>query len=136
MPVLPASIDSHGASRYITGLLRVAKLGRQDRKHAMMVNSTRKNTKRIEKLMRSPDSLGIPIIAVLRDTQNYVPAVEEAIGICEMQAYKLKQAMIGIEKIVTSQHSWQERRKRTADRSVIEQLPNVTALRKPGFDNS
>ena len=70
MPVLLASIDIHGASRCIADLLRVAMIDRRDRKLAVVVNRTRKNTKRIEKLMRFPDSLGIPIIAVLRDIQN------------------------------------------------------------------
>lgn len=51
MPVLPASIDIHAASRCIADLLLVAKIDRRDRKLAVMANRTRKNTKRIEKLM-------------------------------------------------------------------------------------
>ena len=63
-------------------------------------------------------------------------AVEGGIGISEMQPYKLRQDMVELEKIVTWLDGWQERRKRTADTSVIERLPNVTVLRKPGFGNS
>ena len=82
VPVLPSSIDIHAASRCIADLLLVAKIDRRDRKLAVVANRTRKNTKSFEKLMRFLDSLGIPIIAVLRDSQNFVHAAEEGIGIC------------------------------------------------------
>ena len=83
--------------------------------------------------MRFLDSLGIPIIAVLRDSQNFVHAAEEGIGICEMQPYKVKKDMVELEKIVDWLDGWKERRYRTSDTSAIERSPNVTVLRKPEF---
>ena len=136
VPVLPSAIDIHAASRCIADLLLVAKIDRRDRKLAVVANRTRKNTKSLEKLMRFLDSLGIPIIAVLRDSQNFVHAAEEGIGICEMQPHRVKKDVAEFEKIVAWLDDWRQRRYRlgnTGDTSIIEKSPNVTILRKPGF---
>jgi chromosome partitioning protein len=135
VPVLPSSIDIHAASRCIADLLLVAKVDRRDRKLAVVANRTRKNTKSFEKLMRFLDSLGIPIIAVLRDSQNFVHAAEEGIGICEMQPYKVRKDIVEIEKIVTWLDGWQERRYKSPESSFIDQAPNVTVFRKPGVSS-
>ena len=135
VPVLPSPIDIHAASRCIADLLLVAKVDRRDRKLAVVANRTRKNTKSFEKLMRFLDSLGIPIIAVLRDSQNFVHAAEEGIGICEMQPYKVRKDIVEIEKIVTWLNGWQERRYKSPESSLIEQSPNVTVFRKPGVSS-
>ena len=136
VPVLPSSIDIHAASRCIADLLLVAKIDRRDRKLAVVANRTRKNTKSFEKLMRFLDSLGIPIIAVLRDSQNFVHAAEEGIGICEMQPYKVRKDIVEIEKIVTWLDGWQDRRYKSPESSLIEQAPNVTVFRKPGMGSA
>ena len=136
VPVLPSSIDIHAASRCIADLLLVAKVDRRDRKLAVVANRTRKNTKSFEKLMRFLDSLGIPIIAVLRDSQNFVHAAEKGIGICEMQPYKVRKDIAEIEKIVTWLDGWQERRYKSAESSLIEKSPNVTIFRKPGVGSA
>ena len=136
VPVLPSSIDIHAASRCIADLLLVAKVDRRDRKLAVVANRTRKNTKSFEKLMRFLDSLGIPIIAVLRDSQNFVHAAEEGIGICEMQPHKVRKDIVEIEKIVTWLGGWQERRYKSPESSLIEQAPNVTVFRKPGMGSA
>jgi chromosome partitioning protein len=133
VPVLPSSIDIHAASRCIADLLLVAKVDRRDRKLAVVANRTRKNTKSFDKLMRFLDSLGIPIIAVLRDSQNYVHAAEEGIGICEMQPYKVRKDMAELEKIVAWLDGWKERRQGSADTTIIERSPNVTVLRKQEY---
>ncbi len=136
VPVLPSAIDIHAASRCIADLLLVAKIDRRDRKLAVVANRTRSNTKSFAKLMRFLDSLGIPIIAVLRDSQNYVHAAEEGIGICEMQPYKVKKDMQELEKVVAWLDDWQERRYRTEDADLIRQSPNVALFRKPGVGSN
>lgn len=135
VPVLPSSIDIHAASRCIADLLLVAKVDRRDRKLAVVANRTRQNTKSFEKLMRFLDSLGIPIIAVLRDSQNYVHAAEKGIGICEMQPYKVRKDVAELEKIVDWLDGWKERRHGAGDTTIIERASNVTILRKPEFSS-
>ncbi len=44
--------------------------------------------------------------------------------------------MAELEKIVDWLDGWKERRYRTADTSIIEQLPNVTILRQSGSGSS
>jgi chromosome partitioning protein len=128
VPVLPSSIDIHAASRCIADLLLVAKIDRRDRKLAVVANRTRQNTRSFDKLMRFLDSLGIPIIGVLRDSQNFVHAAEEGIGVCEMQRHRVKKEMEQIERVVVWLDGWRERRRdlansqynaRTADRPVF-----------------
>ena len=120
VPVMPSSIDIHAASRCIADLLLVAKIDRRDRKLAVVANRTRKNTRSLEKLMRFLDSLGIPIIAVLRDSQNFVHAVEDGIGICEMTPYKVKKDMEQLELIIQWLDRWRDRRYQTSDTSIVE----------------
>lgn len=111
VPVLPSSMDIHAASRCIADLLLVAKVDRRDRKLAVVANRTRKNTKSFAKLMRFLDSLGIPIIAVLRDSQNFVHAAEQGLGVCEMPQSRVRQDTDQIDRIVTWLDSWEQRKR-------------------------
>lgn len=135
VPVLPSAIDIHAASRCIADLLLVAKIDRRDRKLAVVANRTRANTKSLDKLMRFLDSLSIPIIAVLRDTQNFVHAADAGIGICEMQPYKVRKDIEQLEKIIQWLDGWEDRRRDPIETRRIEQATNVTPfrLRKPGM---
>jgi len=135
VPVMPSSIDIHAASRCIADLLLVAKIDRRDRKLAVVANRTRTHTKSYEKLMRFLDSLGIPIIAIMRDSQNFVHAAEAGIGICEMAPYKVRKDMEQLEQIIQWLDGWQERRRDPAEKRRIEQASNVTIFRKPGFSS-
>jgi chromosome partitioning protein len=136
VPVLPSSIDIHAASRCIADLLLVAKVDRRDRKLAVVANRTRKNTKAYAKLMRFLDSLGIPIIAVVRDSQNFVHAAEEGIGICEMQPSRVRKDMEQLEKIVDWLDGWKERRFRPPEAHTVSPVANVSLFRKQGFSSS
>lgn len=122
VPVLPSSMDIHAASRCIADLLLVAKVDRRDRKLAVVANRTRKHTKSFGKLMRFLDSLGIPIIAVLRDTQNFVRSAEQGLGVCEMPPSRVRPDIEQIEKIVGWLDAWPERRR---DSTSVNKRPGV-----------
>jgi chromosome partitioning protein len=123
VPVLPSSMDIHAASRCIADLLLVAKVDRRDKKLAVVANRTRKNTRSFGKLMRFLDSLGIPIIAVLRDSQNFVYAAEQGIGVHEMQPSRVRKDVEQIERIVTWLEGWQQRRQRGLELSGMRRNP-------------
>ena len=125
VPVLPSSMDIHAASRCIADLLLVAKVDRRDRKLAVVANRTRKNTKSFGKLMRFLDSLGIPIIAVLRDSQNFVHAAEQGLGLCDMQPSRVKDDVAEIRKIMAWLNAWPERRRDAAGANAIKQKPQL-----------
>jgi chromosome partitioning protein len=124
VPVLPSSIDIHAASRCIADLLLVAKIDRRDRKLAVVANRTRQNTRSFDKLMRFLDSLGIPIIGVLRDSQNFVHAAEEGIGVCEMRRHRVKKEIEQIERVVEWLDAWKERRRDVANSQHIARAPD------------
>lgn len=140
VPVLPSSIDIHAASRCIADLLLVAKIDRRDRKLAVVANRTRQNTKSYEKLMRFLDTLGIPIIAVLRDSQSFVHAAEAGIGICEMPPHRVRKDVEQLERIVRWLDDWQNRRHHAMPTGTYPEpnAENVTFLHKPrlGFTHS
>ena len=115
VPVLPSSMDIHAASRCIADLLLVAKVNRNERKLAVVANRTRKNTKAFALLMRFLDSLGIPIIAVLRDSQNFVLSAEKGIGLHEMQPSRVRPDVEQIDKIVNWLDGWEDRRRRSIE---------------------
>jgi chromosome partitioning protein len=138
VPVLPSPMDIHAASRCIADLLLVAKVDRRDRKLAVVANRTRKNTKSFAKLMRFLDSLGIPIIAVLRDTQNYVRSAEQGLGVCELQPSRVKPDVEQIEKIVSWLDAWPQRRRNSTSTKSINKSPSAarSLLRRAHFGSA
>ncbi|MEM7432451.1 MAG: AAA family ATPase [Pseudomonadota bacterium] len=132
VPVLPSTMDIHAASRCIADLLLVAKIDRRDRKLAVIANRTRKNTKSFATLMRFLDSLGIPIVAVLRDSQNFVHSAEQGIGLCEMQPSRVKPDVEQFHRIVNWLDQWPERRRNSANVTGVRRQPfsKVSLLRK------
>lgn len=138
VPVLPSALDIHAASRCIADLLLVAKIDRRDRKLAVIANRTRKNTKSFAQLMRFLDSLGIPIIAVLRDSQNYVYAAAEGIGLYEMSPSRVRPDIEQLDKIIKWLDGWPERRRisRTPTGVKRKPFPKVSFLRKPQADSA
>lgn len=85
VPVMPSDIDIHAASRCIADLLLVAKLDRREDRIAVVANRAKRNTLVYKALTRFLESLDIPFVTSLRDSQNYINASSEGIGIHEMQ---------------------------------------------------
>ncbi|MDH4125602.1 MAG: AAA family ATPase [Gammaproteobacteria bacterium] len=133
VPVLPSPMDIHAAARCIADLLLVAKVDRRDRKLAVIANRTRKNTKSFAKLMRFLDSLGIPIIAVLRDSQNFVYAAEKGLGILEMQRSRVRPDVEQFNKVMQWLDEWPERRRNSNNEAGMRRSPfaKIAFLHKP-----
>ena len=86
VPVLPSDIDIHAATRCISDLLLHAKVPRGPRVLGVVANRVRRNTVTYHALMRFLDSLGVPVVAVIRDVQAYVRAAECGQGIVDLAA--------------------------------------------------
>lgn len=84
VPVLPSDMDIHAASQLIADLLLVARVSRRMGRLGVIANRVRENTVASRRLMRFLASLNIPVVTVLRDSQNYVHAVEQGLGIHEL----------------------------------------------------
>ena len=87
VPVLPSDIDIHACSRCVQNLLLVAKVHRNDNRLGIIANRVRVNTLIYGALSRFLGTLGIPIVATLRDSQNYIRAAELGLGLEEMKPY-------------------------------------------------
>jgi chromosome partitioning protein len=84
VPVLPSDIDIHAATRVVADLLLRAKVSRQESRLAIVANRVKRNTLVFRSLMRFLESLEIPVVAVLRDTQNYIRSAETGLGVHEL----------------------------------------------------
>ncbi len=85
IPVLPSDIDIHAVTRCIADLLLVARVPRDSGRIGIVANRVKANTLVYRALMRFLATLEIPVVGVLRDTQNYVRAFEQGCGIHELR---------------------------------------------------
>ncbi len=91
VPILPSDIDVHAATRTIRDLLTIARVDRKRNGLAIIANRVRINTLSYQALMRFLETMDIPIVATLRDTQNYVHAADRGIGIHELNTRLAKE---------------------------------------------
>lgn len=85
IPVLPSPIDIRAAADFIGRLILQGRIRDRGRRIGVVANRMKENTVAAQKLRRFLDSLDIPMVAELRDTQNYLHAAERGIGIFEME---------------------------------------------------
>jgi len=100
VPVLPSDIDIHACSRCIANLLLVAKVRREDNRLAIIANRVRRNTLIYQSLTRFLGTLDIPIVATIRDSQNYVRGAEHSLGIYEMKRHQVEEDLLQWEPLI------------------------------------
>jgi chromosome partitioning protein len=121
VPVMPSEIDIHATAKCIADLLLVAKIRRSENRIGIIANRVRANTLVSQSLMRFLNSLDIPLIATLRDTQNYVRSAEAGVGVCEMPRWQVQADLDHWQQITT----WlADRRKAQAPGTVTNVMPN------------
>ena len=86
VPVLPSPIDILAAADFIRDALVHGKLRTQRKPLAVIANRVRANTRIYRQLENFLNSLELPFVATLRDSQNYIRASTQGIGIFEMDA--------------------------------------------------
>lgn len=97
VPVLPSAFDVHSTTRFVAHLLVHTDF---ELPIAVIANRTRKNTKSLDRLLRTLTSFQTPTIAVLRDSQNYVHAANAGLGICELPYSRVKKDLQQFSQIV------------------------------------
>ncbi|MDH3690440.1 MAG: ParA family protein [Gammaproteobacteria bacterium] len=89
IPVLPSPIDISAAADFIGTLLLCARIRSTDKCVGIVANRVRANTLIYRQLRKFLESLRIPFISTLRDSQNYIRASQEGLGIFEMPRTKV-----------------------------------------------
>ena len=84
VPITPSAIDIRATSDFIRDLLLIAKVRYQQRQLAILVNRSRRSRGSFKDLTHFLDSLRIPVIGYLRDTQAYLEAADRGLGVCEL----------------------------------------------------
>jgi chromosome partitioning protein len=88
VPVMPSEIDIHATAKCVADLLLIAKVRRSEGRLGIVANRVRANTLVSQSLMRFLRSLDIPLVATLRDSQNYLRSAELGIGVSEMPRWQ------------------------------------------------
>lgn len=84
VPVLPSPIDIRAATRFLQAVMLTRSFRRRPRRLAVLANRSRERTLMFARLERFLESLKIPYLASLRDTQMYVHAAGQGKGILEL----------------------------------------------------
>jgi chromosome partitioning protein len=84
VPVLPSDADIHACSRSIGHLLISGKIKRRENRLAVIANRVKPNTIIFRTLMRFLDQMQIPVVTTLRDSQYYVYANEQGLGLHDL----------------------------------------------------
>ena len=106
IPVLPSSIDIHATADFIRDLFLIAKVRPQRTRLCIICNRVKPNTLSFRALERFLLALDIPVIAQLRETQNYVASSEQGLGVHELESRTNQQDIEAWQQVV----SWLEDR--------------------------
>jgi chromosome partitioning protein len=84
IPVAPSSIDIHATANFIRDLLLTGKIRTNNIRLAVVANRVRKSNPVYQPLERFLNSLNLPLLARLSDSDVFVTAAESGLGIFEM----------------------------------------------------
>lgn len=125
LPILPSEIDVHSATRFIAELLLDAQLDRSERRLAIVANRVRSKTRSYRTLLQFLGSLSIPMVAAQRDSQNYVLAAAQGLGVCELPPYRVQDDLPSLYAL----SRWLDKRQRAVMLSRRKQLIAQAAYR-------
>ena len=100
VPIMPSEIDIHASAKCIADLLLVAKIRRSDNRLGVIANRVRLNTIVSRSLQSFLGSLDIPLVATLRDTQNYVRAFQLGTSVFELPSWQAQQDVAGWQSLL------------------------------------
>lgn len=122
IPILPSPIDIHCTADFIHDLLLIGKARALNKRLGIIANRTRAHTRAADKLEVFLQDLDIPVIGRIRDTQHYVSAVEQGVGIHELAARGVRKDAATWEGLLT----WLDNAQQPAQ-SIREELRNCSS---------
>jgi len=83
VPVLPSPFDIHATANFIRNILLKAQP--TPPRIAVVANRVRGTTQVYREFQKVLESLGIPLVAQVRDTGHYARAAEQGLGVHELE---------------------------------------------------
>lgn len=84
VPVAPSAIDIHATANFIKDLLLMGRIRARKIRLAVVANRVRSSGAIYEPLERFVNSLGMPMLTQISDSDVYIDATERGIGVFEM----------------------------------------------------
>jgi chromosome partitioning protein len=91
VPVLPSPIDLKACAHFMSELLELGKVQREQARLAVVANRVRENTLMFEELDKYLGKLKVPYLTALRQSTNYSRAFQRGMGIFELPEYLARQ---------------------------------------------
>ncbi len=130
VPVMPSEIDIHATAKCIADLLLVAKIRRSERRIGIIANRVRGNTRMSQSLTRFLESLDIPVITTLRDTQNYLRSAELGLGVYEMPHWQVQHDLPQWEEVL----SWLATPRRRTQPAAEQPPARLVPIERPSTE--
>lgn len=86
VPVMPSIIDMQATAGFIENLMRVGKVKSLNKQIGIIANRTKLGTRSYRALEQFLEGYDLPVVAHLRDSQNYVNAMEAGQGIHDLSS--------------------------------------------------
>lgn len=87
VPVLPSPIDLKACAHFMSDLLDLGKVQREQARLAVVANRVRENTLMFEELDKYLGKLKVPYLGALRQSANYLRAFQRGRGVFELPEY-------------------------------------------------
>ena len=88
IPALMSPVDVHSAIRFIQELLPIVKINKNRGNIGLIANRVKNKTMAFNRFLLFLETLKIPYLADLCDSQNYIDTFDEGVGIFEMNQKK------------------------------------------------
>ena len=87
VPVMPSPIDMKACAHFMTELLELGKVQREQARLGLIANRVRENTLAFDELDTYLGKLKIPYLSALRQSTNYLRAFQRGMSIFELPEY-------------------------------------------------
>jgi len=134
IPVAPSAIDIHATANFVRDLLLVGRIRTRNIQLAVVANRVRSSMPVYQPLERFLNSLGLPFLTRISDSEVYVEAAEAGIGIFEMTPSAAAAECAQFMPIV----EWVSRQRESAapgDGKVIDFASRRWTERTPGLSS-
>src|SRR5882757_9566394 len=132
IPVAPSAIDIHATANFVRDLLLVGRIRTRNIQLAVVANRVRSSMPVYQPLERFLNSLGLPFLARISDSDMYVKTAESGIGIFEMASSAAAECL---EFMPIVEWAGTQRSVASGDGKVIDLASRRWTERTPGLSS-